>query len=30
MDENKLGSINANIAQTVMETIPEAWSEAFV
>lgn len=30
MDDNKLGSLYNNIAQTVIETIPEEWSEVFV
>ena len=30
MDENKLGSIYNNIAQTVIETIQEEWSEVYV
>ncbi|MEC2074524.1 antitoxin YezG family protein [Metabacillus fastidiosus] len=30
MNENKLNSIYQNIAQTVIETIPEEWSKVFV
>lgn len=30
MDENKLSSIYQDIAQTVVETIPEEWSKVFV